>query len=137
MKDYYKILGANLDSTKEEIKSKFKTLARKYHPDLNPNNKSAEETFKEVNEAYSVLSNEDSRKKYNEKLNGFSNNREEKKETKKTYTKKNNIDFENIDKSFESFFGFNPKSKDKKINKSKNNIDTTSIFENYFGNFKK
>ncbi len=56
MKDYYSILGVSRDASQEEIKRAFRRLARKYHPDLNPGNKEAEEKFKEINEAYSCLS---------------------------------------------------------------------------------
>lgn len=49
MKDLYEILEVNKNSTKAEIKSAYRKLAKKYHPDLNPNNKEAEEKFKEVN----------------------------------------------------------------------------------------
>jgi curved DNA-binding protein len=63
-KDYYKILEVPRDASQEEIKRAYRKLARKYHPDLNPNNKIAEEKFKEISEAYEVLSNPESRKKY-------------------------------------------------------------------------
>jgi curved DNA-binding protein len=65
-KDYYAILGVNKTATPEEIKQAFRKLARKYHPDVNPGNKQAEATFKEVNEAYEVLSDADKRKKYDQ-----------------------------------------------------------------------
>jgi hypothetical protein len=55
-KDYYKILGVNSDASEREIKSAYRRLARKYHPDLNPRRKSAERRFKELQEAYSALS---------------------------------------------------------------------------------
>lgn len=62
--DYYKILGVAKTATEKEIKKAFRKLARKYHPDLNPNDKKAESKFKEINEANEVLSNADNRKKY-------------------------------------------------------------------------
>ncbi|MCS7229151.1 MAG: molecular chaperone DnaJ [Candidatus Kryptonium sp.] len=66
MKDYYKILGVNENATLEEIKQAYKKLAMKYHPDRNPGDKQAEEKFKEINEAYSVLSDPEKRKQYDQ-----------------------------------------------------------------------
>lgn len=65
-KDYYSILGVSKTASPEEIKQAFRKLARKYHPDVNPGNKQAEAKFKEVNEAYEVLSDVDKRKKYDQ-----------------------------------------------------------------------
>ncbi|MBJ6367491.1 DnaJ C-terminal domain-containing protein [Snuella sedimenti] len=62
--DYYKILGISKNATEAEIKKAYRKLARKYHPDLNPNDKVAEKKFKEINEANEVLSNPENRKKY-------------------------------------------------------------------------
>ena len=62
--DYYKILGITKTATEKEIKAAYRKLARKYHPDLNPENKTAELKFKEINEANEVLSNPENRKKY-------------------------------------------------------------------------
>lgn len=63
-KDYYKILGVAKTASSDDIKKAFRRLARKYHPDVNPGDKSAEARFKEVNEAYEVLSDPDKRRKY-------------------------------------------------------------------------
>lgn len=63
-KDYYKVLGVGKDASQEEISKAFKKLARKYHPDLNPDNAEAEKKFKECNEAYEVLKDPEKRKRY-------------------------------------------------------------------------
>lgn len=63
-KDYYKILGVSRDATQEEIKKAFRQLALKYHPDRNQGDKAAEEKFKEINEAYTCLSDEEKRANY-------------------------------------------------------------------------
>lgn len=62
--DYYKILDVTKSATEADIKKAYRKLARKYHPDLNPNDKEAEKKFKEINEANEVLSNPENRKKY-------------------------------------------------------------------------
>ncbi|WKS95833.1 J domain-containing protein [Riemerella columbina] len=62
--DYYKILGLEKTASQDDIKKAYRKLARKYHPDLNPNDKEAEKRFKEINEANEVLSNPENRKKY-------------------------------------------------------------------------
>ena len=65
-RDYYEVLGVSKTASDDEIKKAYRTLAKKYHPDANPNDKTAEAKFKEVNEAYSVLSNPEERQKYDQ-----------------------------------------------------------------------
>jgi len=63
-KDYYSVLGVRRDASDKEIKQTYRRLARQHHPDVNPGDASAEQQFKEISEAYAVLSHPDSRKKY-------------------------------------------------------------------------
>jgi curved DNA-binding protein len=63
-KDYYKILGVGRDASEKDIKRAYRRLARQFHPDVNPDNKQAEERFKEINEAHEVLSDPEKRTKY-------------------------------------------------------------------------
>ncbi len=70
MKDYYKILQVERTATQQEIKKSFRNLAKKFHPDVNKNNPKAEEVFKEMNEAYGILSDENKRAEYDNRLFG-------------------------------------------------------------------
>ena len=82
MKDYYSVLGVNSKASKNEIKSAFRKLAKKYHPDINKGDRTAEERFKDISEAYEVLGNDENRKKYDNSrffggafnFNGFKQN---------------------------------------------------------------
>src|SRR5882757_2007685 len=64
--DYYKILGVDKTASEKDIKAAYRKLARKYHPDLNPNDKEAHKKFQQLNEANEVLSDADKRKKYDQ-----------------------------------------------------------------------
>lgn len=120
-KDYYIILGIKPSATLKEIKSAYRLLARKYHPDVNKGNKLSEEKFKEIGEAYSVLSDEKKRKQY-DLLKGYNRtpkkedniNQQTKKSAKDAYSKKSDINIEdenpkttkkqNEEKSFNDVF---------------------------------
>ena len=65
-RDYYEVLGLNKGASESEIKSAFRKMAMKYHPDRNPGDKEAEEKFKEVNEAYGILSDPEKKSKYDQ-----------------------------------------------------------------------
>lgn len=64
--DYYKVLGITKEATSDQVKKAYRKMARKYHPDLNPNNKEAEKKFKQINEAHEVLIDPEKRKKYDQ-----------------------------------------------------------------------
>ena len=144
MKVYYKILGVSETSSKDEIKKAFRSLAKKYHPDRNGNDENAIKKFQEVNEAYEVLSNEDSKKSYDEKKANFKNAHKRKNEnsknnktdndfSEKTRSKKESM--EDLNQYFANFFGFDPTSNNinkDKLKKQDNPIDTSNMFESFF-----
>src|SRR5690606_40544327 len=64
--DYYEVLGLDRNATTEEVRKAYRKLARKYHPDVNPNDEGAKQRFQEINEAHEVLSDPEKRKKYDQ-----------------------------------------------------------------------
>lgn len=111
--DYYKILGIEKKATQEDIKKAYRKLARKYHPDLNPNDKEAEKKFKEINEANEVLSNTENRKKYDQYGNDwkhadeFDKAQQQRQQSHSGYQDQSSRNFSESEYSdfFESMFG--------------------------------
>lgn len=147
MKNYYEILGVKKDASTEEIKKAYRKLARKYHPDVNPGDKEAEEKFKQINEAYNNLIDESKRKAYDEKYDNSNRTGTAKPGTAQKRDDQGQqgpykFDMEDVEKTFERFFGFNPRTKDVNIKKEKdkekkNPLDASDVFERYFGVKKK
>ena len=111
-KDYYAILGVSKTAQTDEIKKKFRKLALKYHPDRNQGNKAAEAKFKEISEAYDVLSDEDKRAKYDRfgqywQQSATTGSRRNSTRSSNTYANNTNVDFNSTDFSqygnFEEF----------------------------------
>jgi curved DNA-binding protein len=111
-KNYYKILGVEKTTTQEEIKKAYRKLAVKYHPDKNQGNKKAEETFKEINEAYDVLGDVEKRKKYeqigdNWQQHANQNQQEYYAQSNKKYNQnQSNSNESRFSDFFESIFGY-------------------------------
>lgn len=116
----YQVLQVNKNATKEQIRKAYRTLARKYHPDANPNNKIAEEKFKEINDAYVILGDETKKREYDRKENKTQSMRTESSYGKKPADKSKQpqratsargksdfkMDRESIHEQFSDFFGF-------------------------------
>ena len=163
MQNYYELLGIAKTANKKEIKKAYLKLAKKYHPDLNPNDKEAERIFKEVGEAYQVLSKDDARRDYDAKLAKFEASggsskaagaraqgtaqgqgvRPQRRKKAGEGASTADIDLNNMAKSFSAFWGFDPKSKEvvdeDKLNtfakekKKRNPLDTTEMFKKFMG----
>jgi len=112
--DYYKILGISKNASEDDIKKAYRKLARKYHPDLNPNDKQSEKKFKEINEANKVLSNPENRKKYNEygehwqHAEEFQKAKEQEQHQKHAQSARGSYSEEDFSDFFGNMFGGNP-----------------------------
>ena len=133
--DYYRILGISEQADEEQIKHAYRKLAKKYHPDLNPDNPEAEAKFKDVSEAYEILGDAEKRKKYDLKRKKAG----ERRTAGSGQTAKApdmNINMGNLTKDMERYFGFSFNGKDTGQSKEKgtgkrNPLDVTEMFEAY------
>lgn len=140
MKSLYEILGVSADSGKDEIKKKYRELAKKYHPDkmINASEKEkteAEKRFREINDAYTILSDDEKRNEYDtmaESKNGYGKN-------KKSKGKAEKEDYGDIYEKFNkegmnSMFGkfFDPEKKSSEKGDSKMKEQTNNMFESFF-----
>lgn len=146
--DYYAILEIDEDATLPMVKKSYRVLAKKYHPDLNPEDEEAAARFVQVNEAYGVLSDEKERAKYDaaRKAKGAGTKRkaaeaeaeEEGPQYKYSESESVKVDFDNWDTQFEDFFGFDPRSKEVDKEKMRKKVDaqktkTSDAFDAFFG----
>ncbi|MBU2703388.1 DnaJ-class molecular chaperone [Sporomusaceae bacterium BoRhaA] len=140
MKDFYEVLEVNCNADPSEIKKNYRRLSKKYHPDLNQGNQTAEQRFKDVNEAYAVLSNTERRHEYDRKQGAAAEKKPKpsKEQGPKPKFAKSSFDVSNISRQFEHYFGFDPQSKAKSVNfhgnqhQAKDPLDTSDIFEGFF-----
>lgn len=141
-KDYYRILELQTNRVSQtEIKTAYRELAKKYHPDVNIGNKSAEERFKDINEAYKVLSDNSSKRKYDRMWNNYIGNKkrkefeESKRESDSVFSDFFNMFFGNVKENIEE-----RSMKNKKVAVKGDNIETeikVSIEDAYYGLSKK
>lgn len=130
--DYYKMLGVSEQAEEEQIKQAYRKLAKKYHPDLNPNSPEAEEKFKNIVEAYETLGDAGKRKVYDLKRKQTETGRSSKSKASAKTPDRNMADFT---KDMEKYFGFSfaggqtEKQKQGTDGKKRNPLDVTEMFE--------
>ncbi len=115
-KDYYKILGVEKNTDSETIKKAYRRLAKEWHPDKNPENPKSEDKFKEIAEAYDVLSDADKRKKFDDFISvgqRKSNTQTTSSQHQRTYSKKKTADESDFSDFFKQFFYNRQQQKDK------------------------
>ena len=140
MNEYYRSLGVQPNASPDELKKAYRKLAKQYHPDLHPGDHEAEARFKEINEAYEILSDPEKRKKYDEQQQGTTQRRQapNKAKTATRTPKGGPVDFSQMQGGFAQFFGFDPRTgqvvdEEKVSGQKKNPLDTTDLFERFMG----
>ncbi len=135
--DYYRILGIREDASEEEIKKRYRILAKKYHPDTNPGDREAEQKFKEAGIAYAIPGDPKKRREYDQMRRVEKKTEGNEKKSETGNRKSAGFDYGNPSAGFEQFFGFRPGNYEKKENqeqkKKVNPIDTTELFEKFMG----
>lgn len=143
-KNPYQILSVPENADETQIRKSFRALAKKYHPDMNPDNPQAEEKFREINEAYEILSDETKRSRLDRELaeaknSGFHENRERKTAQGGTQRQQTNgygnMDFRKFDNMFEEFMGEPFRKEKKQPNKgaAMDFADVSKSFTDFFG----
>lgn len=130
----YQILGVNSTDSEDVIKKAYRKAVKECHPDTHPGDKKAEERFKKLAEAYSILSDKEKREKYDESILKKENVREKTRHSGK-YGYDTVIKPEDFQKEFEKFFsmGNETQKKQGKNNRQVNPMDVSALFERYMG----
>lgn len=131
MIDYYSVLGVPSDADEDTIKRKYRVLAKECHPDLNPGDKAAEAKFKEIGEAWEILSDPDKRSEYDRKRTNKKNA-----PAGKSSAPVGSVDYSNLMSRFDSFFGKDVVSPSS-AKKQNNPLDASDLFNKYMGVGKK
>lgn len=149
MSDYYGRLGVSRHASLTEIKAAYRKLAKLHHPDANPGDQGAEQRFKQIVEAYEILSDEEKRKAYDEqsgRARGTSSQGKQTPDRSQSSARaegERSFDPMSMREQFEQFFGPARKASEKKSEQRKspdsgqNPLDTSHLFEQFFGSRKK
>ncbi len=141
MSNWYHVLGVTPQADAAQIKQAYRKLAKQYHPDRNQGSAEAEQRFKQIQQAYETLGDEQNRSRYDESLQRTATGQRQAEAThahpkRAGTTTQSDFDPRNVQAQFERFFGFNAngQKKEEPGNKtSKNPLDTSHIFDRYFG----